>query len=218
MNAEANTKSRLWRRYSRLSIRGLIILVLVIGVWLGWLARNARVQSDAVTTIENARGHVAYEWDLTDGHITVRGKPWAPRQLVDLIGLDYFGSVTTVTLTYSSAATDVTMAQIGRLFQLRVLNLRSTPVNDAGLAYLKSLSDLSYLDLQSTQVTNAGLVHLKGLTNLQFLSLRDTEVSDSGLVQLGRLTDLKVLIVGTHVTNAGVNGLKQAMPSLTVSR
>jgi internalin A len=98
------------------------------------------------------------------------------------------------------------------------LNLRSTPVNDAGLAYLKSLSDLSYLDLQSTQVTNAGLVHLKGLTNLQFLSLRDTEVSDSGLVHVRGLTDLKVLIVGTQVTNAGVNDLKHALPSLTVSR
>ena len=28
-----------WRRFLRVSLRGLIVLVVVIGLWLGWLAR-----------------------------------------------------------------------------------------------------------------------------------------------------------------------------------
>ncbi len=165
--------------------------VLIIGVWLGTLARMARVQYDAVATTKNTHGQVVYEWDVTDGHITLRGKPWAPTWLVDLIGIDYFGHVTQVHLTYT-ASIEVAMAPIGRLVRLRVLNLRKTPLNDADLASFKGLSSLAYLDLQSTQVTDAGLVHLKGLNSLRVLSLRDTRVSDAGLVHLTGLTSLKL--------------------------
>ena len=144
-----------------------------------------------MATTKNTHGQVVYEWDVTDGHITLRGKPWARTWLVDLIGIDYFGHVTQVHLTYT-ASIEVAMAPIGRLVRLRVLNLRKTPLNDADLASFKGLSSLAYLDLQSTQVTDAGLVHLKGLNSLRVLSLRDTRVSDAGLVHLTGLTSLKL--------------------------
>ena len=152
---------------------------------MAWDARShgAHVQSDAVATIKNTHCQVVYEWDVTDGHITLRGKPWRTTWLVDLIGIDYFGHVTQVHLTYT-ASIEVAMAPIGRLVRLRVLNLRKAPLNDADLASFKVLSSLAYLDLQSTQVADAGLVHLKGLNSLRVLSLRDTRVSDAGLVHL----------------------------------
>jgi len=31
--------SRPWRRFLRFSVRGLIVLVLLVGVWLGWISR-----------------------------------------------------------------------------------------------------------------------------------------------------------------------------------
>ena len=37
-----------WRRYLRFSLRGLIVLVLVIGVWVGCIVRSARIQREAV--------------------------------------------------------------------------------------------------------------------------------------------------------------------------
>ena len=55
----AESVSHHWRRYLRFSVRGLIILVLVIGGWLGWIVRSAHIHRDAVATIENSRGHVA---------------------------------------------------------------------------------------------------------------------------------------------------------------
>ena len=43
--------ARPWRRFLRLSVRGLIVLVLVIGAGLGWLVRSAHIQRDAVAAI-----------------------------------------------------------------------------------------------------------------------------------------------------------------------
>ena len=37
------------------------------GAWLGWLVRSARVQCEAVATIERAGGHVVYELRFVNG-------------------------------------------------------------------------------------------------------------------------------------------------------
>ena len=58
-NMAAGPISRPWLRYLRFSIRGLIVLVLMIGVGLGWLVRSARIQREAVTSIQHAGGGVS---------------------------------------------------------------------------------------------------------------------------------------------------------------
>jgi hypothetical protein len=50
------------RNRFRLSVQRLIILVLVIGNWLGWLARSARRQREAVAAIQRDGGWVNYDW------------------------------------------------------------------------------------------------------------------------------------------------------------
>ncbi len=47
--------SRPWQRFLRFSVRGLIVLVLVIGAGLGWIVRSAQVQREAVAAIERRR-------------------------------------------------------------------------------------------------------------------------------------------------------------------
>src|SRR4051812_18842713 len=89
---------RPWRRYVRFSVRGLVIAVLVIGGWLGWIAHRARVQREAVAAIKRAGGHVYYDWERNDGKPVPNGKPRWPRWLVDRLGIDYFGDVDTVFL------------------------------------------------------------------------------------------------------------------------
>ena len=86
------------RRSLRFSVRGLVVVVLVIGAGLGWLVRNARIQRDAVAVIERGGGGVSYDWDLQSASISAAGKPWAPSWLVDLVGIDYFGHVRLVGL------------------------------------------------------------------------------------------------------------------------
>src|SRR5689334_3690951 len=80
------------RRWLRLSVRGLIILALIIGGWFGWLARGARIRREAVAVIQRAGGQVYYDWQrFGDLVYSPTAKPRGPRWLVDRIGVDYFG-------------------------------------------------------------------------------------------------------------------------------
>src|SRR5277367_1772029 len=64
----AGPVSRPWRRYLRISMRGLILLVLVIGACLGWVTRCGRIQREAVDAIWSARrGSVLYDWQCKQG-------------------------------------------------------------------------------------------------------------------------------------------------------
>jgi hypothetical protein len=51
----------------RFSVRGLIVLVLVVGGWLGWTVRSSRIQRDAVAAIRKADRSVSYDWEYCDG-------------------------------------------------------------------------------------------------------------------------------------------------------
>jgi hypothetical protein len=66
-------KSR-WN-WLRLSVRGLIVLVLIIGGGLGWIAhfmRSAQVQQDAVAAVRKVGGSVLYDWQFEGGKVRVK--------------------------------------------------------------------------------------------------------------------------------------------------
>ncbi len=220
-----------WRRLLRFSMRGLIVLVLLIGAALGWLVRSARIQREAVAAIETAGGAVGYNWDSGTGRSIISGKPWAPEWLVNLFGVDYFGHVTTVWL---SEATDANSALVGRFTRLERLAFDDSSLSDAGWAHLYGLTNLtslnaagpassddwlvhvkkfprlSYLDVSSSGVTDRGLVHLKGLSNLSILILSDTRITDGGLAHVSGLTNLSELhLDNDQISDAGVVHLKR---------
>jgi hypothetical protein len=173
-------------------VRGLIVFVIVVGAGLGWIVREAHVQRDAVAAIRIAGGTVQYDWEWRDGMAIPRGKPPAPRWLIDLIGDDYFGHVTVVGFSVNSSVTDATFAEVGHLTRVEELFVSSENVCDARPMHLL-LTKLNRLDLHDTRVTDAGLRHLNGLTSLSHLWLYHT-----------------------RVTHAGIEELKQAVPGLMV--
>jgi hypothetical protein len=101
-----------WRRRVRFSVRGLIVTVLLIGAWAGSIVRSARIQREAVAALQKEGNHVAYNWEWSNGGSVPRGRPWVPRRLVDLLGVDYFGHVTSVWLRDT---TDAAIAHVARL-------------------------------------------------------------------------------------------------------
>jgi hypothetical protein len=240
----AGTISRPWRRYLRFSLRGLIVVVIVIGVGLGWMVRtirSARIQREAVAAVRTYPGYVFYDWEWSNGVFIRGGRPWAPKWLIDLIGIDFFGNVTNIGLSRSSVAPNAVIAAVGNLSGLQRLSLSGTSVADGDLAHLTRLTDLSDLFLANTKVSDAGLAHLEGLNRLSSLELHDTPVTDAGLVHLQRLTGLRNLclaktpvtdgglahlngltklsvlnVMYTRVSGTGANHLKQALPSLTI--
>jgi hypothetical protein len=134
----AQPSLKAWRHWLRFSVRGLLVLVLVIGGGLGWIVHQAHVQRDAVGAITRAGGSVMYDWEWNNGKSVPGGKPWAPRWLVDLIGVDYFGHVAMVDL-WGAHVTDAELLQL----------------------HLRGLTDLSYLTLIDGQVSDAGIEKLK---------------------------------------------------------
>ncbi len=193
----------------------MIVLVLVIGGWLGWVVRLAHNQRDAVAAIERVGGRVSYDWEWSDGISVLGGKPSAPRWLTGLIGVDYFGHVTSVRLGRFESSSIV--SQIGGLARLQRLRLVAPSFSDAGMADLNKLTELTSLDLRGTKVTDAGLVHLAGLTKISVLNLDDTQVSDAGLLHLRGLRNLEWLGVSrTKVSEDGMNELKRALPNVSI--
>jgi internalin A len=195
---------RPWRNRLRLSVRGLLILVLVIGGWLGWIVRNARVQRDAVAAIEEAGGHVWYDWESKDGFQIPSEGPWAPKWVVDHVGLEFFGTVVGVALV--DGGTDELLVHVGHLRRTERLYLDgSKSVTDFGLAQLRELTNLDWLSVDNTQITDIGLARIKVLRSLKSLALNETKVTDAGLVCLKELPSLKRLyLMDTRVSDAGL--------------
>lgn len=183
------------RKFLRLRLRSLLVLVLVIGGSLGWLVHSARVQHDAVAAILRLHGTVLYDWEWNDGRSVPNGRPWAPKWLVDRIGIDYFGHVTQVRLVATPKLSTSELMHISQLGRLQELDLHRSPVDDAALSYVEGLTELQSLRLFHTEVGDGGLAHLKRLSQLRTLSIENTKVTD-----------------------AGAQGLQETLPKLMISR
>ncbi len=209
MIARPRPATRRWHRYMRFSVRALILGVLVVGGWLGWIVRSARIQREAVAAIERDGGLVTYE----SRHMTTPrhryGKPYSTNWLVNAIGVDYFERVVEVWIPSSATHADEDSIQVGRLPALVELSIDSPNLTDAGMAQLSGLTNLTYLSLADSQITDSGLVHLKGLTELLILCLRGTRVTDAGLMHLKGLTNLARLDLGSaRVSDSGLANVR----------
>ena len=191
-------------RYMRLSVRSFIVLIFVIGVWLGWIVRRAQFQRDVVAVIRKAGGAVCYDWRWRNGHLNRNGKPLWPDWLVDRVGADFFGDIVLVELNNPTDADLILAGNLRRLDAI-VLKGRVGQVTNDGLANLASLTRLNQLQLGSTAIDDIGLDRVSGLTSLRSLSLDSTKISDAGLKKLKRLTQLTYLsLQSTNITDGGL--------------
>ncbi len=205
---------RSWRRWLRLSVRALLIIVLLLGGWLGWIENRSQGQRDAVAVIQRAGGSVVYDWQWRDGRPDPLAKPGMPEWLINGVGPDVLYRVKQVDLIgcQSSRIDDDLMASVGRLRELEDLHLGICEgVTDAGLAHLRMLTGLRGMDLEFTSATGVGLKELEGLTRLEHLELPSGPTSDADLASLRGLTNLRWLEFADSsqdITNAGLAHLR----------
>ena len=86
------------RRRLRFSLRAMILVILVIGIWLGWQVNRAREQREAVAAVRRYGGEVHYEHEFFDGKLKSGRTDWAPRWLRQLVGDEFFRQVRQVRL------------------------------------------------------------------------------------------------------------------------
>ena len=164
-----------WRRFLRFSVRGMVVLVLLIGFRLGWLVRCARIQREAAAAIEKAGGKVYYGGSENLGR-------WAPKWLLDAVGNDCVVSVDAAQTSWK--ATDAEMEQVGRLSTLVRLSITGWGVTESGVARLKGLDSLESIDFNGSRISDDGLAHLSGLTPVTWGSW-----GSCGVIVLGGVGD-----------------------------
>ena len=105
---------------------------------------------------------------------------WCPVSPLDLkngLGPEIVGAVLEIDMRKGSTDNELLM-HIGKLNELRRLNLSSVSIDDEGLRLIAHLP-LTELWLQSTQITDSAAETLSKMKTLQKLSLNATSLSDS---------------------------------------
>lgn len=194
------------RRRIALSLRVLMLLIVGIGLLLGWKVNRVRTQSRAAARIKALGGQVGYDYEFSGTYpVKTGGKPWGPDWLRRRIGDDYFREVTFVRF-YRQVVTDAYLEPLADLDSLLAVELHQTrQVTDAGLVHLRRLNRLRHVKLVKTGVTAAGLARLAALPRLETLWFNGEPVTDGALASIGSMRRLRVL----HLSNlrASVTGM-----------
>jgi len=165
------------RRWFRFSLRGLLLLVAMMSIPLGWIGcrlERAKEQESALRDIGPWAGltYVVPDW-LPD---SFRTPTVFGANFFDVTELDLIGNRTT----------NDQLISLARLPKLRSLRLDSRLVTDDGIMQLSRLKELRSLSITAPQVTDAGLLALGRLKNLENLRL-DGDTYQVTIVAVERL-------------------------------
>ena len=109
---------RPWRRCLRFSVRGLIVVVVLIGGCFGWLARGARIQREAVAAIWKDSRSVWYDWEWSNGRRILACSPFfGPPDKGDYLGNLHVS----LRMSHCSVMSSPPVAGCTELFRRRVI-------------------------------------------------------------------------------------------------
>ena len=199
------TSDRSWRRFFRIGIGTLLVLVSILCLWFGLVVNPVLQQRQVVEFVKNSGGtvhfeHEAYRWplphpefssDLTfDESKEVPGPSW----LKYLIGEDLFRKPVMIDLAEKEAGQVNNLRALVKLDDVLWLNLAFNEVTDEGLAPIGEMNQLRVLCLDRNRLTDQGLVHLANLQQLELLDLSmNSRLDGSCLKHVGQLCSLKDL-------------------------
>ena len=122
------------KRFTRISLRTLLILITVFAVWLAVQVNRAHRQREAVAWVEANVGMVQYDWQYDENdRLIVDAESPTPKWLRDLVGDEYFQDVIIAVL--GNEVSDLTPLE--NLTKLKVLWLINTHITDAQVKQLQ---------------------------------------------------------------------------------
>ena len=207
-----------WRSFS---IRTLLLVMTVFGIWLGLRVEAARRQKRAVEEITKLGGWVRYDYQFdSDGEELPEGQSWVPEWILKRTGEDLFHHVVEVNMVYHEEAgrrsdntneTDAIKHQLPALPRLRRLLLHDDQTTDD---LLKAVSKLRYLEelycWRGLLVTDAGVAHLRNLPRLRFVHLSNAGITDESLRTFGSMKQVEELSLQMNpFTDAGLAHLSE---------
>lgn len=232
MPEEARKPGKQWRQYT---LRGLLVLVLVLSTPLGWLGyrlQRARSQKDALAKLQAIGGTYLYDWEPEFDVGGVECGPPQPWWLIKLVGCDFFWDVKRIKICkneivdkdlailrefpnteslslHSCQIGDEGILHLANLRDLRTLYLTKTHITDDGLEVLGDMVHLKELDLAGTPITGNGFAHLSEIATLNYLNLAFSDVNDNGVNHIKDLRHLESLsLIHTRISDQGLEYLK----------
>ena len=220
------------RRWLRVSVRSLMILVLVLGGVAGWVANTVRTQREAIALIKAAGGQITFDYQRREvvtlgGGAVKQREPAAPAWVRRWLGDELFQNVQAVNLLkpVSSGA----LAALARFDRLESLLVVASPDLADGLARLRGLTRLERLSVVGPGVTDDILAELSRLDSLRWLAVGQTvrparlalpanqsPATDTGFAHLAGLRHLADLSLTNfpNLTDAGLAQLVERLPRL----
>ena len=197
-------------RWFSFSLRSLLVLVVVLAVPLGWVAKERR-QSDwelsfiAELRKDSFRGATIQgpyaTWEMW---MTEEPWPWWNHRVTQLLGKR-------ILLADHPHPGFTDLKKLDGLTNLQMLELSGSRVTD--LTPLHMHPKLKVLFLDDTEI--ADLSPLAKLKNLKYVDLRGTPVTDlSPLLQLNHLEG--IVVAETDISAEQLSAFKTALPNCTV--
>ena len=182
------------KRFVRISLRTLFVLVTVFAVWLAVQANRVHREQEAVAWVEANSSHVEYDWGVQVDPVS--GVEHASSKLLrNLLGDEYFKTVVAIDFWGSTKVAELT--PLANLTKLKSLDISFTQVAD--LTPLANLTTLEVLSMEDANVTD--LSPLKNLSNLEQLDIPFNDVSD--LSPISQLPNLRSLSLRKYMKKVG---------------
>jgi Leucine-rich repeat (LRR) protein len=210
------------RRRLRIGIGGMMLAILLLGLWLGDRVNRAREQRTAVAAVKADNGFVLYADEFNMGPVNVPAgnaiwKPsWGtlipkkgqtkPSLLRRWLGDEYVREVVHVSLFVdiekgSAGAPnnlprplDDVLAALRSQSGIKTLHLGGETITDKGLASVAELTDLRELVIWwATDITDAGVAHFSFLPKLRLVNISLSSLTDEGVRHLSQLPALEDL-------------------------
>jgi hypothetical protein len=204
------------RRWLSFTLRGLMLAITALAVWLGLQVNGALDQQAAVTVMrqydplaniwyDNQTFETSYSpgGGGSGGGSGFRYTGWTPAWIEKRLGKDYFHSIESVSFgdgaqaplsPEDEAELFRRISRLGRLKQL-VLNFAVCDANVADIAKLPRLTRLEF-SKACPQLTDEAMRTLSGMSGLESLTIRDAPITDAGLAHLAKMPRLKSLALG----------------------
>ena len=207
------------RRRLRIGIGGMMLAILLFGLWLGNRVNRAREQRIAVAAIKADYGFVLYAdefnmgpvkvpvgnaiWKPSWGTLIPKKGPPKPSLLRRWLGDEYVREVVHVSLFVdiekgSAGAPnnlprplDDVLAALRSQSGIKTLHLGGDTITDIGLASVAELTDLRELVIWwATDITDAGVAHLSHLPKLRMVDISLSSLTDEAVRHLSQLPAL----------------------------
>ena len=212
--AASSNPRRVWFRYS---LRGFLLLVAVVSLWLSWFVSSARTQRAAVNAIQSAGGTILFDYHESGPRSwSTAGTPRGPRWLRAQLGSEYFDTPVYVGL-FNTPQSREWIAAFNQLTSIKTLLLSGKHVDDETLAQLADSTELVELHLSNSSISDQGLKYLAKFPKLRWLVLNNTNLTDAGTAHLTNLPNLQELnLRGTAITVDGIERIRKSLPNTKV--